>query len=73
MYFIVGGLVVKGGLDFYLLKDAQKEFGQKVYSIANELRQEASHAAGESQEGLGQRGVSVTGGLGRKASCVGKK
>ena len=53
MFFIVGGLVLKGGLDFYLLKEAQKVVEQKMYSIANEPRQEASHAAEESQEGLG--------------------
>ena len=45
IYFIVGGLAVKGGLDFYSLKDAQREFGQKV---AKELRQEASYAAKKS-------------------------
>ena len=56
MFFIVGGLVLKGGLDFYLLKEAQKVVEQKMYSIATEPRQEASYAAEESQEGLGQRG-----------------
>ena len=70
IYFIVGGLVLMGGLDFYLLKEAQKEFGQKVDSIANQLRQEVGRAARRSQGGLGQGGGSVAGGLGRKASCV---
>ena len=70
IYFIVGGLAVEGGLDFYSLKDAQREFGQKV---AKELRQEASYAAKKSQEEFEQRAVSFAKDPEQKASSVGKK
>ena len=33
LYFFIGGILLKGGVDFYMTKEVQAEFEQKIISI----------------------------------------